>query len=80
MTRYDSRWQVRVVLTHDEMAIHVDVPLDAEAEATGESLSRLVLSLLASPRTLATMATAARALAPRDAAARVAAVVTEVKS
>jgi len=52
----------------------------AEAEVTGESLSRLVISLLESPRTLATMATAARALAPRDAAARVAAVLTEVKS
>ena len=52
----------------------------AEAEVTGESLSRLVISLLESPRTLAAMATAARALAPRDAAARVAAVLTEVKS
>ena len=52
----------------------------AEPEATGESLSRLVISLLESPETLAAMATAARALAPRDAAARVAAVLTEVKS
>jgi UDP-N-acetylglucosamine:LPS N-acetylglucosamine transferase len=52
----------------------------AEKEATGESLSRLLISLLESPESLTTMATAAKALAPRDAAARVAAILTEVKS
>jgi undecaprenyldiphospho-muramoylpentapeptide beta-N-acetylglucosaminyltransferase len=51
-----------------------------EQAATGESLSRLLISLLESPETLATMATAAKALAPRDAAVRVAAVLTGVKS
>ena len=52
----------------------------AEQEATGESLSRLLISLLESTETLTTMATAAKALDPRDAAARVAAVLTGVKS
>ena len=52
----------------------------AEKEATGESLSRLLISLLESPQSLTTMAAAAKALAPRDAAARVAAVLAEVKS
>lgn len=51
----------------------------AEKEATGESLARLLLSLLASPESLETMAGAAKTLAPRDAAARVAAVLTEAK-
>ena len=52
----------------------------AEKEATGESLSRLLISLLESPQSLTTMAAAAKALAPLDAAARVAAVLAEVKS
>lgn len=52
----------------------------AEKEATGESLARLLRSLLESPETLASMATAAQSLAPRDAAARVAAVLTEAKA
>jgi len=50
-----------------------------EKEATGESLARLLRSLLESPETLASMSRAAKALAPRDAAARVAAVLTEAK-
>jgi UDP-N-acetylglucosamine--N-acetylmuramyl-(pentapeptide) pyrophosphoryl-undecaprenol N-acetylglucosamine transferase len=50
-----------------------------EKEATGESLARLLRSLLESPQTLASMSQAAKALAPRDAAARVAAVLTEAK-
>ena len=52
----------------------------AEKDATGESLARLLRSLLESPETLASMTAAAKTLAPRDAAARVAAVLTEVKS
>lgn len=51
----------------------------AEKGATGESLAGLVLSLLESPESLATMSAAARALAPQDAAASVAAVLTQVK-
>lgn len=51
----------------------------AEKGATGESLALLLRSLLESPETLATMSVAARALAPQDAAARVAAVLTEAK-
>ena len=47
MTRDDSRSQVRVVLTHDEMAIHVDVPLDAEAEATGRLVRWPSINVLA---------------------------------
>lgn len=50
-----------------------------EQEATGESLAHLLRSLLESPESLATMADAARALAPRDAAARVADVLTGAK-
>ena len=50
-----------------------------EKGATGESLARLLRSLLESPETLASMSHAAKALAPRDAAARVAAVLTEAK-
>jgi UDP-N-acetylglucosamine--N-acetylmuramyl-(pentapeptide) pyrophosphoryl-undecaprenol N-acetylglucosamine transferase len=51
----------------------------AEKGATGESLALLLRSLLESPESLATMSLAARALAPQDAAARVAAVLTEAK-
>jgi len=51
----------------------------AESVATGDSLGTLLRSLLGSPATLASMAAAARALAPRDAAGRVAAVLIEVK-
>jgi UDP-N-acetylglucosamine--N-acetylmuramyl-(pentapeptide) pyrophosphoryl-undecaprenol N-acetylglucosamine transferase len=51
-----------------------------EKEATGESLARLLRSLLESPETLASMGNAAKTLAPRDAAARVAAVLTDVKA
>jgi UDP-N-acetylglucosamine--N-acetylmuramyl-(pentapeptide) pyrophosphoryl-undecaprenol N-acetylglucosamine transferase len=53
--------------------------IQAEKEATGEGMARLLLSLLASPETLETMAAAAKALAPLDAAVRVAAVLTEAK-
>ena len=52
----------------------------AEKEATGDSLARLLRSLLESPESLASMAAAAKSLAPRDAAARVAAVLTEAKA
>jgi len=51
-----------------------------EKEATGESLARLLRSLLESPETLASMSQAAKALAPRDAAARVAAILTEAQA
>jgi len=51
----------------------------AEKQATGESLAALLRSLLESPQTLTSMSQAAKALAPRDAAARVAAVLTEAK-
>jgi UDP-N-acetylglucosamine--N-acetylmuramyl-(pentapeptide) pyrophosphoryl-undecaprenol N-acetylglucosamine transferase len=54
--------------------------LQAEKGATGESVARLLLSLLESPQTLATMSASAKALAPRDAAARVAAVLTEAQA
>jgi UDP-N-acetylglucosamine:LPS N-acetylglucosamine transferase len=43
-------------------------------------VARLLLSLLESPQTLATMSASAKALAPRDAAARVAAVLTEAQA
>lgn len=51
-----------------------------EKDATGESLARLLRSLLESPETLASMSSAAKTLAPRDAAARVAAVLLEAKA
>ena len=51
-----------------------------EKDATGESLARLLRSLLESPETLASMSSAAKALAPQDAAARVAAVLLEAKA
>jgi UDP-N-acetylglucosamine--N-acetylmuramyl-(pentapeptide) pyrophosphoryl-undecaprenol N-acetylglucosamine transferase len=51
----------------------------AERETSAESLAPLLRSLLESPESLATMASAARELAPRDAAERVAAVLTEAK-
>lgn len=54
--------------------------IQAEKDATGESLARLLLSLLESPESLATMSALAKALAPRDAAARVAAVLTEAQA
>jgi UDP-N-acetylglucosamine--N-acetylmuramyl-(pentapeptide) pyrophosphoryl-undecaprenol N-acetylglucosamine transferase len=54
--------------------------LQAEKDATGEGVARLLLSLLESPQTLATMSVSAKALAPRDAAARVAAVLTEAQA
>jgi UDP-N-acetylglucosamine--N-acetylmuramyl-(pentapeptide) pyrophosphoryl-undecaprenol N-acetylglucosamine transferase len=54
--------------------------LQAEKGATGESLARLLVSLLESPQILATMSASAKALAPRDAAARVAAVLTEAQA
>ncbi|MEX1044857.1 MAG: undecaprenyldiphospho-muramoylpentapeptide beta-N-acetylglucosaminyltransferase [Chthoniobacterales bacterium] len=49
----------------------------AERGASAESLALLLRSLLGSPETLETMASAARTLAPRDAAERVAAIMTE---
>lgn len=52
----------------------------AEKSATGESLATLLRSLLESPDTLAKMSAAARNLAPRDAAAQVAAVLTDSQS
>ena len=51
----------------------------AEREASAESLAPLLRSLLESPESLETMASAARTLAPRDAAERVAAILTEAK-
>ena len=50
-----------------------------EREASAESLAPLLRSLLESPDFLETMASAARTLAPRDAAERVAAILTEAK-
>ena len=50
-----------------------------EKGADGASLARLLLSLLESRQTLETMSAAAKTLAPQDAAARVAAVLTEAK-
>lgn len=54
--------------------------IQPEKDATGEGLGRLLMSLLESPPTLATMSAAAETLAPRDAAARVAAVLTEAQA
>ncbi|MFZ4483607.1 MAG: undecaprenyldiphospho-muramoylpentapeptide beta-N-acetylglucosaminyltransferase [Chthoniobacterales bacterium] len=50
-----------------------------EKDASGERLAGLLQSLLASPESLSKMAAAARGLAPRDAAERVAAVLEGVK-
>lgn len=49
-----------------------------EKETTGEKLAALLPSLLASPETLAIMATSARRLAPQDAAEKVAKILEEV--
>ena len=38
---------MRVVLAHDEMAFHIDVPLDAEAEATGRLVRWPSINVLA---------------------------------
>jgi len=54
--------------------------IQAERDATGEGLARLLRSMLESRETLATMSASAKALAPRDAAARVAAVLTEAQA
>jgi len=54
--------------------------IQAEKGATGEAMARLLLSLLESPQTLATMSVSAKTLAPRDAAARVAAILTEAQA
>jgi UDP-N-acetylglucosamine--N-acetylmuramyl-(pentapeptide) pyrophosphoryl-undecaprenol N-acetylglucosamine transferase len=51
----------------------------AERGASAESLAPLLRSLLESRETLETMASAARTLAPRDAAERVAAIMTEAE-
>lgn len=50
-----------------------------ESKASGESLGHLLLSLLETRPTLATMGAAAKSIAPRDAAARVAAILTGAK-
>jgi UDP-N-acetylglucosamine--N-acetylmuramyl-(pentapeptide) pyrophosphoryl-undecaprenol N-acetylglucosamine transferase len=51
----------------------------AEKEATGEKISHLLKSLLQAPETLPTMSAAAKALAPGDAAKKVAGVLVEAK-
>jgi UDP-N-acetylglucosamine--N-acetylmuramyl-(pentapeptide) pyrophosphoryl-undecaprenol N-acetylglucosamine transferase len=51
----------------------------AEKEATGEKISYLLKSLLEAPETLSTMGAAAKALAPDDAAEKVAEVLVEAE-
>jgi UDP-N-acetylglucosamine--N-acetylmuramyl-(pentapeptide) pyrophosphoryl-undecaprenol N-acetylglucosamine transferase len=66
-------------LNADIYARHGAARIVAERQASAESLAPLLRSLLESPESLETMASAARTLAPRDAAERVAAIMTEAK-